>query len=315
MCIPILEVEGYEADDVIGTLARQAEAAGMTTYMMTPDKDYGQLVTERTLMYRPALKGRDFELRGVAEVCGRYGIESTSQVKDLLALEGDVSDNVPGCPGVGEKTAAKLIARWGSVENLLEHADEIKGALGNNIRANAEQIRFSKYLVTIKTDVPLDISVEGLRRREPDLGRLREIYRGLEFRTLLAGLESPAEGAAPGAGAARPTASQRQAAEAPSLFDFADAEEARETEIRTTSAVASAVPVADAEALVGFGKRAEDADRIAIAVIADGEDAMSARLMGMALSLGDGQSIYLAADSDGRLGDELRQSRCSTNPR
>lgn len=188
--IPVIEVERFEADDVIGTLARMAEAEGFTTFMMTPDKDYGQLVTDRILMYRPALKGQGFEIRGPREVCERYGIQSPSQVIDLLALEGDASDNIPGCPGVGEKTASRLIGEWGSVENLLAHAGDLKGALQRKVQENAEQIRFSKFLATIKTDVPLDIDIESLRRRPEDVDRLRGIYKELEFKSFLAKLNA-----------------------------------------------------------------------------------------------------------------------------
>lgn len=132
--IPIIEKEGYEADDVIGTLSRMAEKEGYTTYMMTPDKDYGQLVTDHVFMYRPALRGEGFEVRGPEQVCERYGISNPRQVIDLLALEGDASDNIPGCPGVGEKTASKLIAQFGSVENLLAGTAELKGALKRKSR-------------------------------------------------------------------------------------------------------------------------------------------------------------------------------------
>ena len=191
--IPIVEVEGYEADDVIGTLSRRALAQGFTTYMMTPDKDYGQLVTDRVLMYRPAIKGQGFEIRGPEQVCERYGISSPRQVIDLLALEGDASDNVPGCPGVGEKTAAKLIAEYGSVENLLDNADKLKGALQKKISENADQIRMSKELVTIVTDVPVDIEPEDLRRREPDVDALIKIYKELEFKSFIAKLTPAAE--------------------------------------------------------------------------------------------------------------------------
>ena len=183
--IRMIEVEGYEADDVIGTLARRAEADGYTTYMMTPDKDYGQLVTDKVLMYRPGRRGEDFEIRGPREICERYGIDRPSQVIDLLALEGDASDNVPGCPGVGEKTAAKLIREWGSVENILEHVNDLKGAVQHRVSHNVEQIRFSKFLVTINTDVPLPegTGTASLRRGEPDFGRLRKIFDRLEFKT------------------------------------------------------------------------------------------------------------------------------------
>ena len=184
--IAVIERPGFEADDVIGTLSRMAEAEGYTTYMMTPDKDYGQLVTDHVMMYRPALRGEGFEVRGPKEVCERYGIDSPRQVIDLLALEGDASDNIPGCPGVGEKTAAKLIREFGSVENLLDRTAELKGALKTKVEANADQIRFSKYLATIRTDVPMEgVTIADLERKPADIDRLVEIYTRLEFRTFI----------------------------------------------------------------------------------------------------------------------------------
>lgn len=184
--IPAIEVEGFEADDVIGTLSRMAEKEGFVTYMMTPDKDYGQLVTDKVFMYRPSLRGEGFEIRGPKEVCGRYLIDRPEQVVDMLALEGDASDNIPGCPGVGEKTAAKLISAWGSVENLLAHTQDVKGAVQKKLIDNAENIRFSKFLATIRTDVPLgDITPDSLKRSPTDIDALTEVYRELEFRTFL----------------------------------------------------------------------------------------------------------------------------------
>lgn len=188
--IPVIEIDNYEADDVIGTLSRRAQEEGFTTYMMTPDKDYGQLVTPKVFMYRPSLGGKGFEIRGPEEVCERHGIERPEQVIDLLALEGDSSDNIPGCPGVGEKTASKLIKEWGSVENLIEHSGELKGAMRDKIQSNAEQIRFSKFLATISTDVPVDIDLESLRRTEPDLDALFAVYNELEFKSLAAKLKA-----------------------------------------------------------------------------------------------------------------------------
>lgn len=189
--IKVIEVENFEADDVIGTLASKADSSGrFLTYMMTPDKDFGQLVTDKVFMYRPALKGRDFEIRGPKQVCERYGISSPRQVIDLLALEGDVSDNIPGCPGVGEKTAAKLISEWGSVENLIANVPSLKGVLKTRIDENSEQILFSKFLVTIKTDVPLDLEPDDLERREPDIERLTSIFTDLEFKSLLGRLRT-----------------------------------------------------------------------------------------------------------------------------
>ena len=182
--IPILEVPGYEADDVIGTLATEAGRKGITTYMMTPDKDYGQLVSANVFMYRPKHSG-GFEVMGPAEVKTKFDIQSTGQVIDILGLMGDSADNIPGCPGVGEKTAQKLIAQFGSIENLLDNTHELKGALKVKVEANKEQIRFSKFLATIKTDVPIALDMESLVRKEPDAEALRKIFEELEFRTLI----------------------------------------------------------------------------------------------------------------------------------
>lgn len=182
--IPILEVPGYEADDVIGTLATEAGKQGITTYMMTPDKDYGQLVSDKTFMYRPKHSG-GFEVMGVEEVKAKFNIESTLQVIDMLGLMGDSSDNIPGCPGVGEKTAQKLITEFGSIENLLEHTDQLKGALKTKVEANREKIIFSKFLATIKTDVPIKLEMDSLVREEPNEDELRKIFEELEFRTLI----------------------------------------------------------------------------------------------------------------------------------
>ena len=182
--IPLLEVPGFEADDVIGTLATEAGRQGITTYMMTPDKDYGQLVGGNVFMYRPRHTG-GFEVMGTEEVKAKFGIQDTRQVIDMLGLMGDASDNIPGCPGVGEKTAQKLIVQFGSIENLLQHTDGLKGALKAKIEANREQILFSKFLATIKTDVPIALDMEKLEREEPDTGRLRALFEELEFRTLI----------------------------------------------------------------------------------------------------------------------------------
>ena len=182
--IPILEVQGYEADDVIGTLATEAGKRGITTYMMTPDKDYGQLVSENVFMYRPKYGDKEFEVMGVEEVKAKFNIESPLQVIDMLGLMGDSSDNIPGCPGVGEKTAQKLIAQFGSIENLLSHSTELKGALKTKVESNKEMITFSKFLATIKTDVPIELNMEELKKETPDEESLRKIFDEMEFRTL-----------------------------------------------------------------------------------------------------------------------------------
>ena len=202
--IPILEVPGYEADDVIATLATEAGKRGITTYMMTPDKDYGQLVGENVFMYRPRHNDKAFEVMGVEEVKNKYTIQSPLQVIDLLGLMGDASDNIPGCPGVGEKTAQKLIAQFGNIENLLAHTDQLKGALRTKVEENRKQIEFSRFLATIKTDVPLPLDMDALKRESPDEEELRKIFQELEFRTLLERIfkEKPKEtpAATPGQG-------------------------------------------------------------------------------------------------------------------
>lgn len=184
MNISVLEVAGFEADDVIGTLSQQAEKAGFQVYMATPDKDYGQLVTDQILMYRPRHNG-GFEQLGVKEVCEKYSVSATGQVVDLLALMGDASDNIPGCRGVGEKTAVSLLQQFGSVENLLQHTEDLKGALRQKVEQQAEDIRFSYFLATIRTDAPIEFREEELQRRDVNLPALTTLYTRLEFRSLL----------------------------------------------------------------------------------------------------------------------------------
>ena len=183
--IPILEVSGYEADDVIGTLAHQADRLGIRTYMMTPDKDYGQLVTENALIYRPKFGDKEFEVMGIERVKEKFGIERPEQVIDLLGLMGDSSDNIPGCPGVGEKTAQKLIAEFGDIPTLLARRDELKGALKKKVEENVELIELSRFLATIKTDAPITLDLDALKREEPDEEKIQALFEELEFRTLL----------------------------------------------------------------------------------------------------------------------------------
>lgn len=190
MHIPALEVEGFEADDVIGTLAHRAEAYfasfdkdGMV-YMATPDKDYGQLVSPHVHIYRPRHTG-GYDDMGEAEVCAKYGLECRSQVIDLLALMGDAADNIPGCKGVGEKTAISLLSQFGSIDSLLQHTDQLKGALRTKVETQAEQIRFSYFLATIRTDVPIVLDWDALARQDPDTDALFALYRRLEFNSLL----------------------------------------------------------------------------------------------------------------------------------
>ena len=180
--IPILQVDGFEADDVIGTLATKAGLQGITTYMLTPDKDYGQLVTDNVFIFRPR-HGGGYETMGPAEVMQKYGIPSTQYVIDLLALMGDSSDNFPGCPGVGEKTAVKLINEFGSVEQLLSRTSELKGALKTKVESHVEDIKMSKYLATIRTDVPIELNMDELKLTDPNDDQLRKLLEELEFKS------------------------------------------------------------------------------------------------------------------------------------
>ena len=304
--IPVIEIEGYEADDIIGTLSRRAEREGYTTYMMTPDKDYGQLVTENVIMYRPSLRGEGFEVRGPEQVCERYGIQSPAQVIDMLALEGDASDNIPGCPGVGEKTAAKLIAEWGSVENLLANTDRLKGAIQKKITENAEQIRFSKDLVTIRTDVPLpaDVTIEGMQRKDVDIDRLLDVYRRLEFRTFIRRLT----GHRPEKETSIKPEKNTDAAQG-SLFDFSDddvtATPAATVAARTIDTVEHSYETAASAADVArMVERISSAYRMGLCILADGEEAMTAEIRGIAIAEAAGKATYIPltdSKSDERL--------------
>lgn len=280
--ITVIEVPGYEADDVIGTLSRKAEGEGYLTLMMTPDKDYGQLVTDKVLMYRPALKGAGFEVRGVKEVCEKYGISAPSQVIDLLALEGDVSDNIPGCPGVGEKTAVKLIGEWGSVENLIDNVDSLKGAVQKKISENIDKIKFSKFLVTIKTDVPVDVNLEDLARKEADEARLVEIYTELEFKSFLSkmGVTSKTEPV--------------NLSQGPSLFDepslFDDASQSEPMCATSNAEYREITTLNEATEVVA---KALSCPAVGVAVYAVGADAMTARWKGLALSTEADKAVFL----------------------
>ena len=181
MHIPVLVAPGFEADDVIGTLAIQAGKAGIETYMLTPDKDYGQLIRENVYMYRPR-HGGGYDIIGQKEIEDKYGIASAHQVIDLLALMGDSADNYPGCPGVGEKTAVKLINEFGSCENLIENSNQLKGKMREKVEAAVEDIKISKFLATIRTDVPMSLDLETLKLQAPDEEKLRAIFENLEFK-------------------------------------------------------------------------------------------------------------------------------------
>lgn len=296
--IPVVEVEGYEADDVIGTLAHMASTEDFTTYMMTPDKDYGQLVGPNVLQYKPAYRGQDFELRGEQEVCERYGIRRPSQVIDLLALMGDKIDNIPGCPGVGEKTAVKLIDEYDTVDNLLLHTDRLKGALKKKIEENAEQITFSKYLATICTDVPVGVRPDDLVRRPVDRDKLFAIFKELEFKTLADRVAKRLDSTSDTAKSApRPKAAAPAAA---SLFDDADfetpgtmTEVVDETVEKADMSGAEYRTAADADALREMNGQLAAATRCGLFMLADGENDATSQWIGTAVATSEGHAWWI----------------------
>lgn len=293
--IPVVEVAGYEADDVIGTLARRAEKENFTTYMMTPDKDFGQLVSPSILQYKPSYRGQDFEIRGEKEVCERYGIQRTSQVIDLLALMGDKIDNIPGCPGVGEKTAIKLINDFDSVDNLVLRTDELKGALKKKVEENKEQILFSKYLATICTDVPVDVEISDLQRKPADREKLFAIFKELEFKTLIdrVGRRINAE-EKPFITAQKP----KQSDGTLSLFDDYELDNAAvvpEPTQRVSLSDTDYELIDTPDKLHEFAKKGEGADSCGLFLIADGENEVSAEWIGTAIAFGEQTAAYLPA--------------------
>ena len=281
--IPIIEVEGFEADDVIGTMSKKAEAEGFTTYMMTPDKDFGQLVSPNVLQYKPSYRGQDFELRGEEEVCARYGINNTRQVIDLLALMGDKIDNIPGCPGIGEKTAVKLINDFGSVEELLKRTDELKGAVKKKIEENRQQILDSYFLATIRTDVPVEVEPDDLLRKPEDKEKLFAIFKELEFRSLKDRVEKRLE------------QNSSVNSEFPkSLFDFGEGK-------------TDAIPEEPKEVFSIERKIVKTADELAamtshllgnecgLSWMADGENDMEALIVGVAVAVSQSEAFYIPA--------------------
>lgn len=293
--IPILEVPGYEADDVIGTLATEAGKRGITTYMMTPDKDYGQLVSENVFMYRPKYGDKEFDIMGIEEVKAKFNIESTSQVIDMLGLMGDSSDNIPGCPGVGEKTAQKLISEFGSIENLLEHTDQLKGAIKTKVESNVEKIKFSKFLATIKTDVPIELDMDSLKRETPDEEKLRSIFEELEFRTLLERVfksdKKPAAKPAP----------EKQALQGDLFGFFADdnTEEQKNSSLKRLEDTDYDYQLIDTEDKINdFLRIILTREIISLDTETTGTDAMSAELVGMSFSYKENQAFYVPVPQD-----------------
>ncbi|MBP3671735.1 MAG: DNA polymerase I [Bacteroidaceae bacterium] len=281
--IPIIEVPGYEADDVIGSMARKAEAAGFTTYMMTPDKDYGQLVTEHTYMYRPRFGG-DYEVMGIPEVCAKYDIKSPQQVIDILGLMGDSADNIPGCPGVGEKTAIKLIQEYGSIDNLLANTDKLKGAIQRKITENREIIEFSRFLATIKTDIEISLDEEALQRKPLDEERLRQLFNELEFRSLADRILG------------KPTATPKVMAQQATLFDAPVEETSTPTEELLKSATDTPHKyhlVDNEEAMWDLAALLGNASAFAFDTETTGIDAMQSELVGMSFAMQAHEAYYV----------------------
>ena len=283
--IPILEIAGYEADDVIGTLATEAGKRGINTYMMTPDKDYGQLVGEHVFMYRPKYGDKDFEVMGVEEVKAKFDIQSPLQVIDMLGLMGDTADNIPGCPGVGEKTAQKLIAQFGSIENLLAHTDELKVAIKKKVEENKEQITFSKFLATIKTDVPITLDMEALKREEPDEEELRRLFEMLEFRSLIDRVIKT-EKKAPSSPAAQPDLFGFFAEE-----DTADAKNSILTRLEDLSYDYQLVDNKEEMAILAEKLLAQNF--FSLDTETTGIDPITAELVGMSFSFAENQAFYV----------------------
>ncbi len=315
--IPIFEVEGFEADDVIGTLSHLAEQDGFFTYMVTGDKDFGQLVTPNIKVLDPLKK----EILGVEEVNAKYGIQSPKQLIDILGLMGDTADNIPGCPGVGPKTAEKLIQQYGSIENLLEHTDELKGAQQQRVRDNAEQIRLSKWLATIITDVPVTLEADSLKRKPTDMDALREVFNELEFRTLTqrlidggeanAGLDASTVPAPPpivktepqsgsGADKTRTAAPKPAPGQQLSLFDLEEPEQPQATAAPTYKSIADistqyrliASPL-DVATLVS---ELLEQPRVAVSLLGTGSNAMQMKILGIALCGKEHQAAYVPCE-------------------
>lgn len=284
--IPILETPGYEADDVIGTLALQGVEAGLEVHMVTPDKDYAQLVRPGIFMHRPGHGAAGMEKLGPTEVCEKYGINNTEQVIDLLGLMGDTADNVPGCPGVGEKTAVKLINQFGSIDNLLENTDQLKGAMKKKVEENIEQIKFSKFLVTIKTDIPIQLDLDALRTTDANKDALRPIYENLEFRMFLKKMDGDV------------TEKQNNVNSWGALFDAQPSvmqEEEKEISFKTINDVPHSYKLIETEEdakllcdeLLTFNTICLDTETTSI-------DAIRAKLVGLSFSVKKGEAWYVA---------------------
>ena len=294
--IPILEVCGYEADDVIGTTAKLAEKRGFDTYMMTPDKDFGQLVSDHIFQYKPR-HGGGFDIYGVEEVKERYGISSPLMIIDMLGLMGDSADNIPGCPGVGEKTATKLINEFGSIENLLSSTDKLKGALKTKIEENVEKIKFSKFLATIKIDVPIEFDEEGLKYEKPNCDKLEKIFAELEFRNLAEKILGKIPAAQP-----EKKKEIKKVVSQPSLFDLFAGEEAEEKEYANVESLNNRPHtyylIDTEEKIKDLASKLECAEKFAFDTETTSIEPINAKLVGMSFSLKEDEAFYVPVPED-----------------
>ena len=306
--IPVLEVAGFEADDVIGTLACQADARQIRTYLMTPDKDYGQLVTENVSIYRPSIGKNGAEIMGPEQVMAKWGLSHPSQVIDMLGLMGDASDNIPGCPGVGEKTAMKLIQDFGSVENLLAQTDQLKGALQKKVTENTEQIRLSKWLATISTEVPVTLDMEALAIQEPDKERLKALFEDLEFRALTQKMFAP-----------QPAATKKNSmpiqgdlfegfgTESTTAVELPTEEEPEAETLLCYDAEKTAYRMADTpEERQALMQVLMQAKAVSMDTETTGTEALDARLVGMSFAVEEGEAWYVPVVQDENIVEEFR---------
>ena len=306
--IPVLEVAGFEADDVIGTLACQADARQIRTYLMTPDKDYGQLVTENVSIYRPSIGKNGAEIMGPEQVMAKWGLSHPSQVIDMLGLMGDASDNIPGCPGVGEKTAMKLIQDFGSVENLLAQTDQLKGALQKKVTENTEQIRLSKWLATISTEVPVTLDMEALAIQEPDKERLKALFEELEFRALTQKMFAP-----------QPAVTKKNSmpiqgdlfegfgTEGTTVVELPTEEEQETETLLCYDAEKTAYRMADTpEERQALMQVLMQAKAVSMDTETTGTEALDARLVGMSFAVEEGEAWYVPVVQDENIVEEFR---------
>lgn len=296
--IPVLGVEGYEADDVIGTLAKKAEKHGYTTYMVTPDKDYGQLVSDKIFMYKPARMGNDIDVLGPKEICEKYGLERPEQLIDVLGMWGDAVDNIPGIPGVGEKTAIKFIQEYGSMEGLYENLDQLKGKMKENVENNRDKAIMSKMLATIITDVPIDFDEEDLIMEEPDREKLAELFAELEFRTIAKKVLGQEVAIQP---SAKPATAKSAATGQIDMFAAA------ETTVETVegSGYKTLANTDHEYQLVDTAAKRKDliaqlskAETICFDTETTGLDTLTAQLLGIAFSIEKGKAFYVSIPDD-----------------